>query len=219
MANKIATVVSILLLIFLVAIPIIYREEAKKAAEEEQKQQQQNNQEQKEQTQTEPPPLNYNLSDVTLVGHTDGTKQWELNVKGVTDEGKQTTTLLNLKDGELFQSGKTRFFLSAETGEYDRQRDQFSLSNNVLLKGVQGEIIKTNELFYDNVTHQVRSGPVDLENDNSKVRAGQMKIDVDNEVFEFENGFEMEFTIEDGEEVEPTEGQNGGVEDVKSQDM
>lgn len=219
MANKIATVISILLLIVLIAIPIIYRKEAEQAALDAQ-QQEQNTQTQEEQPAPEQSPVNYNLSDVTLVGHTDGTKQWELNVKGVTDEGKETTAFLDLKDGELLQSGKTRFYLSAEAGEYDRQRDQFSLRNNVVVKGVQGETIKTNELFYDNITHQVRSGPVDLTQDKSKVRAGQMNIDVDNEIFEFEQDVEIEFTIDDEEEdPESLEGQKGGVEDVKSQNV
>lgn len=218
MVNKLATVFSILLLIVLIALPIIYHDEAQKAIEEQKRQQQEQSPEKQEQPAPEAPPVNYNLSDVTLVGHTGGIKQWELKVQGVTDEGKEKTTLLTLKDGELYQSGKTRFYLSADSGEYDRQRDQFSLRDNVVVKGVQGETIRTNELFYDNMTHQVRSGPVDLQQEQSKVRAGQMNIDVDNEIFEFENGVEVDFTIgnEDTDSgVEP----EGGVEDAKSKNV
>lgn len=220
MANKIATVVSILLLILLIALPIIYRDEVDKATQSRKEDAQNQPQPTQQQEQTEPEALsvNYNLDDVTLVGHTDGIKQWELKVNGVTDEGKETTTLLNLKDGELFQSGKTRFYLSAETGEYNRQRDQFRLRNNVVLKGVHGETIQTNELFYDNNTHQVRSGPVILEQERSKVRAGQMNIDVDHEIFEFEDGVEIEFTIENDETQPTTTGKTkGGAVDAQSQ--
>lgn len=188
MGSKLAVILTIILTVVLILLPIAFKDKPD-PAEERHKQPGQ-----------APPAPSYTLGDVTLVGHDAGQKRWELKVKGVTDQGKDLTILNGLKNGQLFTNGEAKYFFKAGNGEYNRGSDEFKLSNNVVITTTTGESIKTNQVQYNQVMQQLNSGPVEISRKDMNVRAGQMAIDVNNEIIDLSGGVEVDFTINDEDE-------------------
>lgn len=188
MASRLAVILTLIFTLLLILLPIAFKDQPDPI---------ENRQQQTGAAQQVP---TYNLDDVTLVGHSDGQKKWELNVSGVTDQGKDLTLLNGLKNGQLFANGEAKYFFKAGSGEYNRRSDEFKLSNNVLITTTTGESIRTNEVQYNQLMQKLHSGPVEISRKDLNVRAGEMAIDVNNEIIDLSGGVEVDFTINDEDE-------------------
>ena len=183
MASRLAVILTVIAILVLILLPIAFKNEPDPV-------------ETKPQKAPEEAP-GYLLDNVTIVGHKNGEKKWELKVKDITDQGKEFTLLKDLEQGELFANGEAKYFFKAGGGEYDRKNDEFKLSHDVLITTKTGESIKTNQVQYSQTNQQLLSGPVEISRKDMNVRAGSMAIDVNNETFDLSGGVEVEFTIDD----------------------
>ncbi|AZR73966.1 LPS export ABC transporter periplasmic protein LptC [Anoxybacter fermentans] len=190
MVNKISAIGTVILLILLFLLPLAFKDQEEFIGSDEYKEQ-------------------YELSDVIIVGHKDGEKQWMLKVNSIADYGKNKTILKGLDHGELYEDGKPKYFLSADGGEYDRLTENFTLTHNVLVTTTDGESIRTDEMKYDHKKRELSSGVVEVKTNDLILHAKKMLVDVDNDIYDFSGDVKVEFIIEDGDERDDG-GANGG---------
>ena len=154
----------------------------------------------------------YTISEVVLVGYEERERQWMLKVTEVREQSGDVTLLMGIEDGEIYDAGAVKYFLTADRGSYQRKEDFFSLKDNVLVTSIDGEILKTDQLNYDQKKKEMTTGIVEIKTKNVLLKADQLSLDVDKEIYDFYGQISLEFTI--GEEKgEPNGGENEKTND------
>ncbi len=191
MANKIIKIFLIVLLISLIFLPKIFEENEEESSSGDYE-------------------MTYTLSQVTLSGHEDGDKQWMMQVNSVLDKGNDRTELCKIDYGEIYdEEGVAKYFLTADSGEYSRRTDLFTLQDNILVTTTDGEVMKTDVLEYDQTSKFLTTGTIEIKKKDMILNASEMQLDVDEEIYDFSGDVMVEFDIEDADEKNQEE--NGGV--------
>lgn len=194
MATKLRRILTIVILLLFFLLPAFFKTSEEKSPAE-----------QKE--------MIYNISQVVLVGHEEGERQWVLKVRKVAEQGQDVTLLTGIEDGEVYDEGEIKYFLTADRGSYERKKDFFTLQDNVFVTSNDGEILKTDQLDYDQQKKEMTTGIVEIKTKNVLLTADQLSLDVDKEIYDFSGEVFLEFTIGDVDQE-----RNGGMSNEKTED-
>lgn len=181
MATKLRKVLVLIILLILFILPAFFKRVEENFSSEEKK-------------------MIYNISQVVLVGHEEGERQWRLKVTEVREQGEDGTLLMGIEDGEIYDDGVIKYLLTADRGSYQRKQDLFSLKDNVLVTSTDGEVLKTDQLDYDQKKKEMTTGVVEIKTKNVLLKAEQLSLDVDKEIYDFTGMVSLEFTIGDQDE-------------------
>ena len=182
MVNKILTIGGIILLIILMALPFYFRSIEKEEVTNQKKGE-----------------TWYQMSGISIIGHKDGQKDWLLKINKIKDSGEKIAILKDLEHGEIYEDNEVKYLLTADSGEYNRTTENFTLTHNVVIKSAkdEDEVMHTDEMRYHQDRKILKTGNVVAKNENMTIRADKMELDVDNDLYNFTGNAIMEFTIEE----------------------
>ncbi len=120
------------------------------------------------------------MNDAHFVGLTHGSKSWSLDAKKVEiGQQRYITTLADITDGKIFESGKPILQVKAGQATYNSVFGDLLLEKGISVVGSDGQRVTAQGATWNSMTSTLRSkGEVVYDSDWGKAKTDKMLVDV-----------------------------------------
>ncbi|GAB6099456.1 hypothetical protein JCM16358_13350 [Halanaerocella petrolearia] len=145
----------------------------------------------------------YQINEPRLISYQQGEKRWDLQAEEIVEpkvdkKEQQKTILQRIKEGKYFSQDRLKYTLTADQVIHFSDSKDMILKGNIVLQERDGEQIKTSKLKWLSEEKELSTtNKVEVKLTNSRLKAQQMTVKVEENIIDFKDQVEMTFQIKE----------------------